>query len=90
MSLPNFVAVQGNVARIKQYLQYLGSHEVTKAIPNLKAVSFFPELAEHLATVQETVKADLRAVCRWSSVISESQRLQFGPSTERTNSSRGR
>lgn len=62
MTLPEFVAIPEKITRIKSYLHYLGSHEAKKAAPELKAVQFFPELAIHLASVEETVKSDLRAV----------------------------
>ncbi|KAI5455500.1 hypothetical protein NCC49_000308 [Naganishia albida] len=61
VTLPEFRAFPEKIARVKQYLHYLGSHEAIKAIPGTKAVSFFPELMEHLTCVEEAVKADLRA-----------------------------
>lgn len=61
-SLPEFSKTPSNIAKLKSYMQYLGSHEVSKVAPQLKAVTFFPELAHHLPAVTEAVKADMRAV----------------------------
>lgn len=74
VTLPEFRAFPEKIARVKQYLHYLGSHEAIKAIPGTKAVSFFPELMEHLTSVEEAVKADLRAVSHSSIVILVSRR----------------
>jgi hypothetical protein len=61
-SLPEFSKTPQNIGKLKSYIQYLGSHEVSKAAPQIKAASFFPELAHHLPSVTEAVKADMRAV----------------------------
>jgi hypothetical protein len=65
MSLPEFVAIPENITKIKSYLHYLGSHEAKKLAPELKVVHFLPELLIHRASVEETVKADLRAVSQF-------------------------
>lgn len=62
MTLPEFVAIPDKITRIKSYLHYLGSHEAQKVAPQIKAIQFFPELTIHYPSVQEAVKADLRAV----------------------------